>query len=43
MKVNRKDIYSIWVKLKNGKAELFHQRVKLSLAKHVDVFRHDCR
>ena len=42
MKVNRKDIYFIWVKLKNRKVELVHQRVKVSLAKYVDVFCHDC-
>ena len=30
------------MKLKNRKAELVRQRVKVSLAKHVDVFRHDC-
>ena len=42
MKVNRKYIYFIWVKLKNRKAELVHQRVKVTLAKYVDVFRHDC-
>ena len=41
MKVNRKDIYFIWVKLKNRKAELI-QRVKVSLAKHVDIFRCEC-
>ena len=42
MKVNRKDIYFIWVKLKNRKVELMEQ-VKVSLAKYVDKFRHDCR
>ena len=41
MKVNRKDIYFIWVKVKNRKAELVHQQIKVSLEKHVDVFRHD--
>ena len=42
MKVNRKDIYFIWVKLKNRKAELVHQQVKVSLAKYIDMFCHDC-
>ena len=37
MKVNRKDIYFIWMKLKNRKVELVHQRVKVSLAKYVHV------
>ena len=41
MNVNRKDFYFIWVKLKNRKAKLM-QRVKVSLAKYVDMFRHDC-
>ena len=42
MKVNRKDFYFIWVKLKNRKVELVHQRFKKSLANYVDIFRHDC-
>ena len=42
MKVNRKDIYFIWVKFRNRTAEIVHQRVKVSLAKYLDVFRHDC-
>ena len=33
--------YFIWVKMKNRKAELI-QGVKVSLAKYVDMFRHDC-
>ena len=41
MKVNRKVVQFIWVKLKNRKAELI-QRVKISLAKYVDMFRHNC-
>ena len=36
MKVNRKDIYFIWDKLKNSKAELM-ERVKVSLAKYLDM------
>ena len=42
MKVNRKDIYFIWVKFRNRTAEIVNQRVKVSLAKYLDVFRHDC-
>ena len=41
MKVNRKDIYFIYVKLKNRTAELI-QRVKVSLVKYVNMFCHDC-
>ena len=41
IKLNRKDIYFIWMKLKNRKAALI-QQVKISSAKYVDMFRHDC-
>ena len=41
LNINRKDIYFIWFKFKNRKAEL-KQQVKVSLAKYVGMFCHDC-
>ena len=38
--VNRKDIYFIWLRFKNRKAES-KQRVKVSLAKYFGIFYHD--
>ena len=41
LNINRKDIYFIWFKFKNRKPEL-KQQVKVSLAKYVGMFCHDC-
>ena len=40
-KVNKKDIYLIWVRLKSRKLEL-KQCVKVSLAKYVGMLGLDC-
>ena len=42
LKVNRKDVYFNWARLKSRRVEL-KQRVKVNLENYVGMFFHDCR